>query len=84
MGGDRFYTSSRWRKVRAAVLERDGGRCQIRGPHCRGTATQVDHVIPRAAGGSPLDPRNLRSVCAKCHSERPQVQRTRLNTSRNW
>ena len=44
--------SGPWRRIRAQVLERDDGLCQIRGPRCTGVATAVDHIIPVARGGS--------------------------------
>ena len=67
----RWYTDSRWRAVRAAILERDGYRCQIQGgPTCTQIATQVDHIIPIRLGGAWLDPANLRASCAKCNRAR--------------
>lgn len=60
----------RWSKTRRLALARDGHRCQLRIPGiCTGTATEVDHVRPRAVGGGDeLD--NLRSVCHRCHISR--------------
>jgi len=37
-----------WRRTRLLVLQRDGYRCQIRGPKCTGRATHVDHVLGRS------------------------------------
>jgi 5-methylcytosine-specific restriction protein A len=52
----------RWQRLREQVLARDGGRCQL----CGQPAQQVDHIVPRADGGSDaLD--NLRAVCGRCH-----------------
>jgi 5-methylcytosine-specific restriction enzyme A len=51
-----------WAALRAAVLARDGRTCQL----CGSPATDVDHIVPRSAGGSD-DPANLRSLCARCH-----------------
>jgi hypothetical protein len=51
-----------WRKVRARVLERDQGRCQIRGPGCLRTATEVDHVVDVRLGGALYDEAN----CGAC------------------
>lgn len=53
--------------TRAAVLERDGYRCQIRGPKCKGRASTVDHVVPIVEGGSD-DAGNLRAACGPCNS----------------
>ena len=53
--------------LRRMVLDRDNGRCQIKGPTCRGVGTVVDHIIPRAEGGDVWDPRNLRAACVPCN-----------------
>lgn len=60
----------RWSKTRARVLARDRHRCQLAIPGvCTVTATEVDHIRPRAIGGDDaLD--NLRSVCHRCHVSR--------------
>lgn len=58
-----------WGKLRSVVLARDSRRCQIRLPGCTIDATEVDHIVPRIAGGTDsLD--NLRSVCRHCHKRR--------------
>ena len=51
-----------WRTTRAAVLLRDGHRCQL----CGARAEHVDHVTPKIAGGSD-HPGNLRATCAACN-----------------
>lgn len=57
-----------WRRVRLLVLERDGWRCQLPADHgdglCLAWASHVDHVTPRAAGGTD-EPANLRAACAR-------------------
>ncbi len=58
-----------WQATRRAALARDLWRCQIAGPHCTTDATEVDHITPRALGGSD-DMDNLRSVCKDCHKRR--------------
>jgi 5-methylcytosine-specific restriction endonuclease McrA len=45
----------RWSQLRAAILVRDGYRCQI----CRDPACEVDHIAERRAGGGDA-PANLR------------------------
>ncbi|NBW15562.1 MAG: HNH endonuclease, partial [Caulobacteraceae bacterium] len=56
-----------WRRVRAYVLQRDGGICWL----CkRNGADSVDHVIPLSKGGDPLDPANLRAAHLKCNGRR--------------
>lgn len=44
-------------------MQRDRGICQL----CGAPATEVDHVIPRDAGGSD-EPANLRALCHDCHA----------------
>lgn len=71
-----------WRKIRLAVLERDGYRCRIQGPGCRGRATAVDHIVPWRAGGALFDLENLRAACVPCNSGR--TSQPRRNPSREW
>ncbi len=59
----RLGTTGAWRRIRAAVLDRDGHRCQV----CGSTQElEVHHVLPVAAGGTD-DPSNLQTVCFDCH-----------------
>ena len=61
---------SEWRKLRARILERDQGLCQACAKAGRVmVATQVDHVVPKSAGGTD-DPANLASICKPCHDEK--------------
>lgn len=53
----------------AAVLVRDGRRCQMpnaRGVKCLAWATTADHIIPRALGG-PDTMQNMRAACGPCN-----------------
>jgi 5-methylcytosine-specific restriction enzyme A len=82
-----FRYDGAWRRVRARVLERDGGRCQIRGPGCRGEATEVHHIVDVRLGGALYDEANCRSVCGPCHRGLSNRQRQRYGSrrpSRNW
>ena len=54
-----------WQRVRREVLIRDGYRCRT----CGALAEQVDHVRPRAEGGSD-DPSNLAAICRTCHASK--------------
>jgi len=57
--------TQRWKNQRLRVLKRDGYICA----YCGGDATQVDHVIPRSAGGGhELD--NLVACCAPCNTKK--------------
>lgn len=65
MGRERF-----WVTIMFAILKRDNQTCT----ECGKTETSgnyqihVHHIIPRWAGGTD-HPRNLRTLCAKCHTE---------------
>jgi 5-methylcytosine-specific restriction enzyme A len=61
----RWGSTRAWRKVRAAVLERDGWRCYW----CGGRATEVDHLRARARGGGD-EPGNLVASCMPCNRSR--------------
>lgn len=73
-------------KVRLAVLERDGYECRLRLPGCLGRATEVDHIVPRAAGGPVFDLDNLRAACRSCNTRRrtPWVRGAEAGPSREW
>src|SRR5207253_7187454 len=55
-------STGRWRRVRAIQLARHPA-CN----RCGAPADEVDHVIPRAIGGSMYDPGNHQSLCVDCH-----------------
>lgn len=59
-------STTAWKKVRRLVLERDGYRCQIRGPRCLTIATQADHIVLKSQGGTD-HPDNLRASCGPCN-----------------
>lgn len=64
-------STTRWRTIRQAILIRDGYQCRIRGPHCTGRATCVDHIRRREDGGDD-QAHNLRASCNKCNLTRGQ------------
>lgn len=71
-----------WRRLRAAVLERDGYVCHW----CHGPANTVDHLIPRVRGGSD-DETNLAAACVACNSRRGQAEAQQPRNaapSREW
>lgn len=55
-----------WATIRATVLRRDGGQCQINGPRCTGRATAADHI----EAGDDHRLSNLQAVCVKCHNDK--------------
>jgi hypothetical protein len=76
-----WYTStSRWRRLRKEILERDQYECRIGGPKCQRDATDADHIIPVEDGGPVWDPENLRAACHWCNVWRAQEQKKR----RGW
>lgn len=58
--------TAHWKQQRAKALQRDNHQCQIRGPRCTVSATQVDHIKSVHLGGTD-DLSNLASVCKPCH-----------------
>jgi 5-methylcytosine-specific restriction protein A len=65
-GGNRWL----WSKKRALVMARDNRRCQLGiAGVCTSIATEVDHIRPRAVGGTD-EMNNLRAVCRRCHISR--------------
>lgn len=54
------------RRLRMRVLERDGFRCVYCGAGPRQSLLEVDHVIPRVAGGTD-DSWNLVTACQSCN-----------------
>lgn len=58
-----------WRRLREQILARDGYRCMIRGPKCKGLATTVDHIVALLlAPHLAHEPSNLRAACRSCNS----------------
>ena len=64
---------SAWDKIRLIVLKRDNGLCQC--SKCQGgkirvtPATEVDHIIPKAKGGTD-DMSNLQAINKECHKKK--------------
>ena len=56
-------STTKWRKIRERILQRDGYTCQ----HCGGEANSVDHIVPRTLNGTD-DEFNLQSLCTPCNS----------------
>lgn len=60
-----------WRYIRRCILRRDKYRCVL----CNKPASEVDHIIEMADGGSFHEPSNLRSLCDTCHKAKTQEMR---------
>ena len=66
-------STSRWRRIREAVLQRDRHICRkvVDGHLCGAYANTVGHIIRREHGGGD-EPENLRAECELCnYGERP-------------
>lgn len=67
---NRTLTGRPWRRLRDAIMERDGHMCQC--DKCKGSkliAHEVDHIKPLSQGGGD-DPDNLRAMHRDCHEEK--------------
>jgi 5-methylcytosine-specific restriction endonuclease McrA len=65
--GTEFYSSHKWRKLRAKVIA-DEPYCQLRLPGCLVLATCVDHIIPRSLRPDlEMTRSNLASACKPCN-----------------
>lgn len=78
-------STTRWRKIRNEILQRDGHICY----YCHGNADSVDHIIPRSKITEDMKhlidhPDNLVAACMRCNrakSDRNGVFLPRENTS---
>lgn len=69
-----------WSATRRRVLERDGWVCA----YCGRDATTVDHIHPRAKGGTD-DDANLVAACRSCNSQKKDKLMIRTNyVSKRW
>jgi 5-methylcytosine-specific restriction enzyme A len=55
-----------WEKLRKRILARDRHLCQACLPKRVTAANEVDHIVPKAKGGTD-DESNLRAICTPCH-----------------
>ena len=64
---------ARWRRVRLAVLERDGWRCR----KCGRAAgrLEVDHIVPLNKGGAAYELANLQALCRGDHFRKSAIDR---------
>lgn len=67
--GHRFYHTKQWRKCRNEYI-RSHPLCEECLKNNRTElATEVHHIVELADGGAPLDKKNLRALCHRCHME---------------
>ena len=65
---ERGYCSQGWKAARREVLLRDNYQCKVCGAVVHGKRAHVDHIVPKAQGGSD-EVSNLRTLCVSCHSK---------------
>lgn len=58
-------STAAWRRTRAAVLARDGHRCQLKLDGCTTRATQAHHLRGREVSGD--NPQYLVAACQACN-----------------
>jgi 5-methylcytosine-specific restriction endonuclease McrA len=58
-------STAAWRRIRAAVLARDGYRCQLKLEGCTTKAEHAHHTIGREVSGD--DPAFLVASCPSCN-----------------
>lgn len=74
---------SRWRKLRALIMERDKWLCQACKRQGRASpAYAVDHIVNRAEGGDD-SPENLEAICRSCHQRKTQEEASRARLGRS-
>ena len=72
-----------WDRARESVLKSAGGLCRACETQGRITlASDVDHVIPKAEGGTDAES-NLQALCHDCHSAKSKAEAAR-GVSRGW
>jgi 5-methylcytosine-specific restriction endonuclease McrA len=72
---DRRYSSVAWRRLRRAIILRDGGLCQVRGPRCTRIATSAHHKRPSSQHPELFwDPTNLEAACTPCNHHGANVK----------
>ena len=59
------YRHSSTREKLGEIIKRDGNKCWL----CGGKWSQIDHVVPKAAGGL-NNVENLQLLCRECHEKK--------------
>lgn len=78
-----FYGSSAWKALLREIIAARGRRCENRDCETpnRGTGLRIygDHIRELRDGGAPLDPANIKLLCASCH----RIKTLRVAKQRN-
>lgn len=70
-----FYSSARWRKLRARFL-RSNPICFGYPGACSELAVVVDHIKPISDGGAKLAWSNLQALCPSCHGRKTAAEQS--------
>jgi hypothetical protein len=68
----------RWLEVRSQILLRDHFRCRECGYYKH---LEVHHIIPKSKGGTD-DPKNLVTLCQRCHDKKHGIVRQKRENKR--
>jgi 5-methylcytosine-specific restriction endonuclease McrA len=79
MARDPAVQNKQWRQIRKVVLVRDSYTCY----RCGARATQVDHLVSRALGGTHALS-NLAAICARCNQQKGDRAPAVPIPSRKW
>ena len=69
-----FYNSKRWRSLRKFFIKKNPICVTCKRNNEIVSAKIVDHVKPISQGGSPIDLKNLQSLCEKCHNRKSAIE----------
>ena len=65
-----FYNSKRWRSLRNYFIQMNPLCATCLRDNNTVSAKVVDHVVPIRLGGSPIDIKNLQSLCEYHHNQK--------------
>ena len=65
-----FYNSKRWRSLRNYFIQKNPICAQCKRDGNIKSSQCVDHIVPITMGGSPIDIKNLQSLCNSCHNSK--------------
>jgi 5-methylcytosine-specific restriction endonuclease McrA len=70
MHSESFYSTARWRALRAQALARDDDRCTVArllGGACSNAPLHAHHIVALSEGGDPYDLSNIGTSCSAHH-----------------
>lgn len=77
----KWYKTKRWERLSAHVRLRDRYECK----ECGAWGNEVDHIVPRHAGGNFWDEDNLQVLCTDCHRTKSRIEKPhQLAERKKW